>query len=73
MTNDLAEEIQARKETEAWHLKPCNCCGGKAIVLEMKTNVRIDCGRYGCQSVSAPSVADAARIWNQKDFRSARP
>lgn len=67
-TNDLRDEVAARKEAELWNLKPCPCCHAKATVLDMK-EITIACSRYGCRQVKALTMIDAAYLWNQPDFR----
>ncbi len=70
-TNDLRDELAARKESEAWNLKPCPCCGAEPHVLELR-GVKIACSRYGCRIVDANTIADAAALWNAVDFRGQR-
>lgn len=72
MTTDLKEEVQARREAAQWELQDCPCCGGKADVQEKRGYFEITCFKYGCRSVSAASMLNAAHLWNQPDFRSAR-
>lgn len=58
---------------------PCPCCGANAKVLDVmdkqsrKHTVKIWCSQWGCRSVSAENVWDAAELWNAPDFRSAHP
>lgn len=66
--NDLAEEVQARKEAEAWRLQDCPCCGGKPLVVDVST-VKIACGKFGCKIVEGLTMKDAADLWNARDFR----
>jgi hypothetical protein len=66
--SDLAEEIQARKETDVWDLRSCPCCGYKALVHVWDNSVTITCAQWGCRVVEAKTMADAVALWNLPRF-----
>lgn len=55
-------------------LKPCPCCGSPADMIASTTtgDVTITCAKDGCKLVEAKTKEEAARIWNEGDFRQRR-
>lgn len=67
-TNELSEEVVARKESELWDLPPCPCCKAKARVFERANDVVILCSQFECRVVEGKTLADAAFLWRQPRF-----
>ena len=54
-----------KKTTE---LRKCPYCGGKPDTQRITRGYEITCFRFGCIKVSAPTLADAQEIWNNKNI-----
>jgi hypothetical protein len=71
--DDMLRDLQAREEAkESEPLKPCECCGASAGVQENAGFVQIACSQKRCKVVEGQTLADAARLWNERRFSQAR-
>ena len=52
-------------------LHKCPCCGAQAKVScsTVEDYVLIVCGKKGCVIVSAQTIPEAVKLWNERTFR----